>query len=95
MDSSSWSLRMTFLQGLLRACVAAGALRDDTPIDLVCSALLRIFKAVAQEWVEGELSLDEARREIGVSYGLVLASLAADEGRAALDQARRRYGQPA
>jgi AcrR family transcriptional regulator len=91
-EASSWSLRMAYLQGLLRDCVAAGELRDDSPIELVSSALLRIFKAIAQEWVEGALSLEDARNELGVSFGLVLASLITAKGAPAFGQARGRYG---
>lgn len=91
-ESRSWSLRIAYMQRLLRDCVAADELRDDAPIDLVSSALLRIFKAIAQEWVEGTVTLEGARHELGVSFGLVLASLVTSKGTPALEQARRLYG---
>jgi AcrR family transcriptional regulator len=91
-DSRSWSLRMAYLQGVVRAGVAAGELSDATPIELVCSALLRIVKAIAQEWVEGALSLEQARRELRVSFALVLASLVTAKGAPAFEQVRKRYG---
>lgn len=90
-ESRSWSLRMAYLQGVVRAAMLSGELRDDVPVELVCSALLRIVKAIAQEWVEGVLALDEARRELGVSFGLVLASLVTPRGAAAFGEVRQRY----
>ncbi len=60
-DSTSWSKRRVYLCALLQASVAAGQLRAETPVDLVSAVLLRIFKAIFQEWVEGTLSLRGAR----------------------------------
>lgn len=91
-DSASWSLRRGYLRKLLQDCVASGHLRDDTPVDLATSALLRIFKAISQEWVEGGLTLDDWRNELGISIGLVLGSLVTAKGMPGLDLARGRYG---
>ena len=90
-DSASWSLRRGYLRELLQACVASGHLRDDTPIDLVSSALLRIFKAISQEWVEGALTLDDWRNQLGTSIGLILASLITAKGTPGLQLAWGRY----
>ena len=91
-DSKSWSLRKSYLRGLIEDCVAADELRADTPVELVSSAMLRIFKAISQEWVDGGLTLDEARHELGASVGLVLASLITAKGAPRFEEARRRYG---
>lgn len=91
-DSVSWSLRRGYLRGLVADCIASGHLRDGTPIDLVTSALLRIFKAISQEWVEGALTLEDWRTELGTSIGLVLASLITPKGAPGLELARERYG---
>ena len=92
-DSASWSLRRGYLAKLLQDCVASGHLRNDTPIDLATSAMLRIFKAISQEWVEGALTLDDWRTELGTSIGLVLASLITPKGAPGLSLARERYGR--
>jgi hypothetical protein len=55
--------------------------------------MLRIFKAISQEWVEGALTLDDWRNELGTSIGLVLASLITPKGAPGLESARGRYGR--
>lgn len=89
--SRTWSLRLSYLRALVSDCVAAGELREDTPIDLVASALFRIFKAISQEWVDGMLTLEDARNALGVSFGLILASLITPKGAPALEQIGGRY----
>jgi AcrR family transcriptional regulator len=91
-DSRSWSMRQSYLRELLQASIAAGEMRADTPVELVSTALLRIFKAIFQEWVDGTLTLRAAGNDLGVSITLVLASLVTDKGAPGLEQARGRYG---
>jgi len=74
-------------------CVAAGEFSADAPVDLVTSALMRLYKAIIQEWVDGSLTLAVSRAEPGVSFILVVASLITAKGAPALEQFRRRYRQ--
>jgi AcrR family transcriptional regulator len=89
--ASAWALRLNYFRTLIEDNIAAAELRSDTPVELVSSALVRIFKAIAQEWVDGSLSLPQMRDELGTSFSLVLASLVTAKGEPVLDEVRRRY----
>ena len=71
--------------------MTAGVLRADTPVDIVTATLARIFRAAGQEWIDGALSLPQARDELGRSFGLILAGLVTPGSRDALAAIGRRY----
>lgn len=84
-------LTLVHVRQLIADAVAAGTLLTDTPIDLVTATLARIFRAAGQEWIDGMLTLEQARADLGRSFALVLAGLTTPGSRDALAAIARRY----
>lgn len=84
-------LTLVYVRQLIADAVAAGALRADTPVDIVTATLARIFRAAGQEWIDGALTLDQARVDLGRSFALVLAGLVSPEWRERLAAIVLRY----
>ena len=84
-------LTLVHVRQLIADAVAAGALRADTPIDIVTATLARIFRAAGQEWIDGALTLDQARVDLGRSFALVLAGLVAPQWKDKLAAIEGRY----
>lgn len=84
-------LTLVHVRQLIADAVAAGTLRADTPIDIVTSTLARIFRAAGQEWIDGMLTLEQARDDLGRSFALVLAGLVLPASRDKLAVIGRRY----
>lgn len=78
--------RLTYVhvEQLIADAVAAGVLRADTPVGIVTATLARIFRAAGREWIDGTLSLEQARDDLGRSFALVLAGLVTPESAEAL-----------
>lgn len=89
--AGAWSPRLASTRLLVKDAVDAGALSPETPIDLVTATLLRTFKAVGQEWVEHTLTIDQAGRQLGAGFSLVLASLITPKSAPELARIRQRY----
>ncbi len=87
-------LTLVHVRQLIADAVAAGALRADTPIDIVTATLARIFRAAGQEWIDGALTLEQARDDLGRSFALVLAGLVVPEWADKLGAIGRRYEGP-
>ncbi len=84
-------LDLTHLEALLGDAVAAGDLRRETPVGTVTAFIARMFRSVALEWIDGQLSLEQAHSDLGRSIALVLAGLVAEPRRATLADLQRRY----
>lgn len=85
--------RLTYVhvQRLIDEAVAAGVLRADTPVAIVTATLARIFRSAGQEWIDGSLTLEQARDDLGRSFALVLAGLVTPAWRDALAAIGGRY----
>lgn len=85
--------RLTYVhvQRLIEEAVAAGVLRADTPVAIVTATLARIFRSAGQEWIDGALTLEQARDDLGRSFALVLAGLVTPGWQEALTAIGRRY----
>jgi AcrR family transcriptional regulator len=84
-------LTYAYVEQLIADAVAAGVLRADTPVAIVTATLARIFRAAGQEWIDGALTLEQARDDLGRSFVLVLAGLVLPASRDALTAIGRRY----
>ena len=84
-------LTLVHVRQLIADAVAAGALSVDTPIDIVTATLARIFRAAGQEWIDGALTLDQARVDLGRSFALVLGGLVSPEWKERLVAISQRY----
>jgi AcrR family transcriptional regulator len=80
-----------YVREMVSAALAAGCLRPETSVALVSSAIVRLFRAVSQEWVNDQLTLDQFRDEIGAHFALLLASLVSDAHQKSLALAADRY----
>ncbi len=87
----AWSPRLEQVRTLIDDAVAAGDLGSDAPVEILTATVARIFRSIAQEWIDGTLSLAEARKDLGQSFGLVLAGLVTPLAREALAAIGRRY----
>jgi AcrR family transcriptional regulator len=90
-DASRPRLTFVYVQQLVADAVAAEVLRADTPVAIVTATLARIFRAAGQEWIDGALTLEQARDDLGRSFALVLAGLVTPASRDALTAIGRRY----
>jgi len=84
-------LTLVHVRQLIADAVAAGVLRADTPVAIVTATLARIFRSAGQEWIDGALTLEQARDDLGRSFALVLAGLVTPAWREALTATGRRY----
>jgi AcrR family transcriptional regulator len=87
----AWEPQIAHVRTLVADAVRAGDLREQTPVALVSATLTRVFRATAQEWVGGLLTLDEARNELGAALGLLLTSLVAEPAQGKFARVRERY----
>lgn len=97
-NAEVWGPRIAYVQSLVADAVTAGDLTEDTPVDAVARALVSVFRAATQDWVEDVITLERARDEIGAGFALVLGSLVTDKGQPSLKKAKARYdfsGRPA
>ena len=53
-------------------------------IEAISRQLIRIVKSVSQEWVDGEVTLDQARNELSLAFGIVLTGFLTPAAAAAL-----------
>ncbi len=84
-------LTYVFVQELVDEAVAAGVLRPDTPVAIVTATLARIFRSAGQEWIDGVLTLEQARNDLGRSFALVLAGQVTPTWKEPLAAIVRRY----
>jgi AcrR family transcriptional regulator len=87
-----WSERSANMRGLLSAAVEHGKLERTIPVEIIAAMFTRLGKAVAQEWIDGSLSADQARIELGRSFHTVLARFTTESSRAAMAKLGERYG---
>ncbi len=87
----AWSPRRSRARRLIQDLSAAGGLHAKAPLEAMSTALVRTLKSVGQEWVDGELTLEEAGHEIGVGFGIVLTGFVTPETAPALCAILERY----
>lgn len=89
----AWSPRRSYSRKLIQDLAAAGGLNAEAPLEALSTALLRTLKSVGKEWVDGERTLEEASREIGVSFGVILTGFVTPPTEAALAAILESYGE--
>lgn len=89
---ADWSLRSHNVKKLLDTAVVRGELHRDTPVDVLSSLIIRIGKAVSQEWVNGVLTAAQSRVELGISMHTVLSPYVAAGSKARMADIGKRYG---
>ena len=87
----NWAIRSNNMRRVLGAAFDAGYLAADTPLEVLAATFIRLGKAVSQEWVDGTLTADQSRRELGVAYHLILSKFATDKAREPLARIAARY----
>jgi AcrR family transcriptional regulator len=87
-----WATRSINMQRLLGSAVDAGYLHKDTPVETLAMMFIRVGKSVSQEWVDGSLEADQSRRELGVTYHLILSKFATAKAAEPLAEMAARYG---
>jgi AcrR family transcriptional regulator len=84
-------LTYVYVNRLVDEAVAAGVLRPETPVAIVTATLARIFRSAGQEWIDGALTLEQGRDDLGRSFALVLAGLVTPGWKDKLAAIGRRY----
>jgi AcrR family transcriptional regulator len=87
----AWSPRKSYARTLIQNLATAGGLEATAPLEALSTALVRTLRSVGQEWVDGELTLDEAGRDIGVAFGVVLTGFVTPQTEVALAGILKRY----
>lgn len=87
----AWSPRRSYARKLVKDLQEAGGLGPDAPIEALSTALIRTLKSVGQEWVDGGLALEDAGRELGVGFGIVLTGFVTRQAEPALAAILERY----
>ena len=87
----AWSPGRSYARQLVGALAAAGGIIESAPLEAISANLIRILKSVGQEWVDGSLSLDRARNELGAGFGIVLTGFVTPAIAPALAEIRERY----
>lgn len=87
-----WATRSINMQRLLAAAVQAGYLQSDTPVETLAMMFIRVGKSVSQEWVDGSLTANQSRQELGVTYHLILSKFATAKAAEPLREMAARYG---
>ncbi len=86
-----WGPRLVFVQTLLAEAVTAGDLHPRTPTHTLSRNLLRLSKAVTQEWIDGLSSLANAHRTTAVGFIMLISGFATDRFAAKLKAIKDRY----
>jgi len=89
--AAAWSRRQAYVGTLVADLAASGGLGNEPPVELLGTAMIRLFKAIGQEWIDGELTFEGVRRELGLSFAMILSGLVAEPYQPALAELRRRY----
>ncbi len=87
----AWSPRRSKARQLVEDLAEAGGLLADAPLPSLSTAMIRMLKSVGQEWVDGELSLEDAHRDLGRGFGVVLTGFVTPETDVQLQQILQRY----
>jgi hypothetical protein len=87
----AWLPGRTYTRDLIGDLAAAGGIEEAAPLDALATALMRTFKSVCQEWSSGELTLEEAGRDLGMAYGVILTGFVTPQAKAALTKILERY----
>jgi AcrR family transcriptional regulator len=88
---TDWNTRAANVRGLLSAAVDAGHLRRDSPLDILAAIFIRIGRAISQEWVDGSVSAEQARTELGIAFKTILTSHCTVDAQQKLEWIARRY----
>lgn len=90
-DHSIWHEHIAYGTQLIDEAVRAGCVaQDDGPF--LGRALIRTFHSALLEWIYGEVGLDTAHRDVGLSVAILLSAYVAVEHRAVLRKLGSRYG---
>ncbi|RYD98665.1 MAG: TetR/AcrR family transcriptional regulator [Sphingomonadales bacterium] len=88
----AWSPGRSYARQLIKDLAASGGLVAKAPLAALSTALVRTLKSVGQEWVDGELTLEQAGRDVGIAFGVVLTGFVTPQTKAALADILDRYG---
>jgi AcrR family transcriptional regulator len=88
----NWATRSINVQRLLGSAVAAGYLGKDTPVEILAATFIRVGKSVSQEWVDGSLTAEQSRHQLGLTYHTILSKFATPRAQGPLGQMAERYG---
>lgn len=89
---ADWSLRSHNVNRLLSEAVVQQELRRDTPVDVLSSLIIRIGKAISQEWVNGVLTAAQSRIELGIGIYTILSPYVAGGLEERMAGIGKRYG---
>ncbi len=89
--ASVWGPRAAMMRGLLEEAVAAGDLRGDAPTSELERNLMRLFRAITQEWVDGLMTLEHTHREVGRAFVNLLTGYVTSRFEPVLRSADLRY----
>lgn len=87
----AWSPKRSYARKLVQDLAATGGIVDGAPIDALATALIRTLKSVGGEWVDGTITLEQAGRELGTGFGVVLTGFVTAPTQQALADILRRY----
>lgn len=87
--SSEW-LRTAFLSSIVEDAIAAGYVICPHK-QVLAMSIVRIFRSVILEWVATEISLGEARRQLGLGIAMLLGSSVPERHQPVLAELRSRY----
>lgn len=90
-EASVWEPRNVMMQGLLRSAITAGDVREDAAIEQLARNLMRLFRAVTLEWVDGLITLDDAHRETGMAFVSLVRGAAEEGAHDVLREIEQRY----
>lgn len=89
MRSSEW-LRTAFLTAIVEDAIAAGYVICPHK-QVLAMTIVRIFRSVILEWVAAEISLGDARRQLGLGIAMLLGASVPEGHQPVLAELRSRY----
>jgi AcrR family transcriptional regulator len=89
----AWSPKRSYARKLVQDLAATGGIVAGAPIEALATALIRMLKSVGGEWVDGTLTLEQAGRELGTGFGIVLTGFVTPSTEAALAAILKRYSE--
>lgn len=92
-DQGIWITYTAYGRTLVDDTVDAGCI-DPAHRPFLGRSLIRIYHSAVAEWVSGEIPIEVAHRDVGLSVAILLGDLAEAGDRARIAAIRRRYESP-
>ena len=89
--AGTWSPRTVCVHQVVADVAASGALVADAPVGLLVAMVIRMFRAVSQEWIDDQITLEGVRKHLGLGLCMLLGGLMHPEHAGALAEIRLRY----